>query len=165
MPRKRSQRAVVAILVIVAFLIPTLAILASGGSGHAGATADPSGGCDHWCGNGWATVTVGGTTTKVPGGGCYDEGVSGVDARFGDWLDGSFDYVGLVFFRPGTATPTGAAADSQNDMASYPSGSVAGLPFVLDKDSVIHVDSNGTGTFSGKDINDGHAVAGTFNCG
>jgi len=163
----KTRRAVFAILVVVAVLIPVWATLAAGGgAGGAGASASASGAaCDHWCGNGSATVTVGGTTTTVSGGGCFDEGAAGMDARFGDWMEGQSDYVALTYFRPGGATPTPPGAVATDDMAPHPNGNVAGIPFALGRDTVIQVGADGTGTFAGTDVNDGRPIAGTFSCG
>jgi hypothetical protein len=164
---REVRRSAVAMLVVVAVIIPVIAMVAGGGGGATN-TPSPGTGCDHWCGNGWAKVTAGPTTVTVDGGGCFDQGALGVDARFGDWqgVAGTSSYVSLTFYRPGGATPTPAIAGATPEHPPIPvNGSMSGSPFVLGPDAVVVVNADGTGSFSGADINDGHAVSGTFYCG
>jgi hypothetical protein len=125
-------------------------------------------GCDHWCGNGSATVTMAGATTTISGGGCYDVGAAGVDVRFGDWqgLEGLSSYLMLVTYRAGgptaaaTPTPAPSAHLSPNII-----GSINGKPFILGDDAVVALSADGTGSFSGTDVNGYGAVKGKFTCG
>jgi hypothetical protein len=149
-------------------MVPVMATIATGG----GATPTDSGGgaaaCENWCGNGFATVTIGGTVTTISGGGCYDRGAEGIDARFGDWqsVQGASSYLGFIAYRPGGATPTPAIAGATPQYPTNPlSGAVNGSPFVLGPSALILFDSGNTGSFSGTDVNNGTAVAGTFVCG
>jgi hypothetical protein len=138
-------------------------------------TAGPSGsGCDHWCGNGSASVTIGSTTTSISGGGCFDGGSAGVDARFGDWgPTGTGDYLTLIAYRAGGPTPTPVATTTGPPAGPTPtghpspnvSGSVNGNPFVLGTDTVVSLGANGSGSFSGTDLNGIGPVKGTFSCG
>jgi hypothetical protein len=144
-------------------LVLALGLLAAAcGGASAGNT-----GCDHWCGNGSATVTMSGTTTTISGGGCYDVGAAGVDVRFGDWqgLEGLSSYLMLVTYRVGgptaAATPTPAPSDH---LAPNIIGSVNGKPFILGSDAVVALSANGTGSFSGTDVNGYGSVKGTFDC-
>jgi hypothetical protein len=160
-------RAVAALLVAV--LLATLA----GGCGSSGAGGSPD--CEHWCGNGSAVVTLRGTTTQLTGGGCYDYGAEGVDARFGDWQDASSltGYLTVTAYRPGGPTPppemTPAIPPLVPTPTGHPSptvmGAIPGVPFILGEDAVVTLSASGRGTFSGVDVNEGFAVTGTFDCG
>lgn len=155
---------------IVFSLLLVLAALAGGcGSAATPTPAQDAAACDHWCGNGSATVTLGGATTQIAGGGCYDRGSLGVDARFGDWQDQSgFSYLALIAYRTGGPTPAPATPPAPG-ASQYPSptvgGSIDGNPFVLDTDALVTLNANGSGTFSGTDLNGNGPVKGTFNCG
>jgi hypothetical protein len=129
--------------------------------------------CDKWCGNGSATVTFGGATEKLSGGGCVDGGIAGIDARFGDWLGitGVSGYLMLVVYRPGPSTPTTApttlTSGFPNDSAlAEPEvvGSVNGQPFILGADPVVSITPDDTGSFSGTDVNGLGLASGTFSC-
>jgi hypothetical protein len=153
-------------------LVAALAVMAAGcDSGSAASVGPGYSGCDHWCGNGSATVTIGSTTTSISGGGCYDGGSAGVDARFGDWgPTGTGDYLTLIAYRTGGPTPTPAPTPSAGPTATgHPSpnvsGSVNGSPFVLGTDTVVSLGADGTGSFSGTDLDGSGLVKGTFNCG
>jgi len=171
----RRTRVAVAILAVLAVVLAGTALLSTSG-GQAATPADvPNGdaGCDHWCGNGSAVVTIGGTTTTVSGGGCYDQGSAGYDIRFGDWqgLHGVSSYLAVTAYRAGGPTPTPAitpnpqAAPSATDHASpLVSGSVGGNPFVLGGDTVVVFNADGTGSFSGTDLNGADLIKGTYSC-
>jgi len=169
MARSRIHRAPAALMVVVLLAMP------AAGCGSAGTSSGDDSGCDHWCGNGSATVTFGGTTTRITGGGCYDRGAEGVDARFGDWhgIAGVSSYLAVLAYRAGgpTAPPeaTPAIPPAVPTPTGHPapvvSGAVAGTPFILGEDAVVTLNASGTGSFSGTDVNDGFAVTGTFNCG
>jgi hypothetical protein len=154
---------------IVLALTLALAALAGGCGSASGPTAAAnSAPCDHWCGNGSATVTFGGTTETITGGGCYDRGSAGVDARFGDWQDQSgFDYLALTAYRVGGPTPPPAQPGSSaaDQPAPVGGGSVGGNTFILDSTATVTLDAGGHGAFSGMDANGGGSVKGTFNCG
>jgi len=149
-----------------------LAVLLSGCSSGASPTGGLGGspGCANWCGNGSATVTIAGHTTTISGGGCYDEGSAGVDIRFGDWgPNGTGDYLTLVAYRAGGPTPAPAATPAGPNATQYPtptvSGNVSGSPFVLGADTVVMLNADGTGSFSGTDMNGLGVVDGSFTCG
>lgn len=166
----RTRRASLALALVAA-----LAVVAAGCDSGSAATGGPGdSGCDHWCGNGSATVTIDSTTTPVSGGGCYDGGSAGVDARFGDWgPNGIGDYLTLIAYRTGGPTPTPAPTPSAPPAGptatGHPSptvsGSVNGSPFVLGPDTVVALGANGSGSFSGTDLNGSGLVKGTFTCG
>ena len=170
MSRSRINRAP---MVLAAFVL--LAILAAVWySGSPASSGQNGGDCQQWCGNGSATVTMGGTTSVVSGGGCYDRGSDGVDARFGDWQGeaGVSGYLMLTAYRTDGPTPT--PVPTANPLATpgetqYPhynvSGSVGGDPFILDTDAVVTLNADGTGFYSGTDIDGNGLVTGTFNCG
>ncbi len=139
----------------------------------AAATQGDIAGCDNWCGNGSAAVTIGGTTTTISGGGCFDTGSAGYDIRFGDWLgvQGVSGYLALTAYRVGGPTPTPAvtqnplAAPSATDHSSpIASGSVDGSPFILGSDAVVTLNADLTGSFSGTDENGAGLVKGTYRC-
>ena len=161
---------------LVLALVAALAVAAgcdSGSSAAAGATAEP--GCDHWCGNGSATVTFLGATTTISGGGCYDGGSAGFDVRFGDWqgLNGASSYLQLTAYREGGATPTPAPPTANPSAAptatEHPtisvSGGVAGSTFVLESGTIVTLHADGSGSFSGTDIDGQGQVNGAFTCG
>jgi hypothetical protein len=155
-------------------LLSALAVAAVAAVGCASTPAptDPlSGGvsCEHWCGHGSATVTLAGVTTTISGGGCYDRGPAGVDARFGNWQDdpgGGASYVALTAYRVGGPTPTpptSAATDEHPSPAV--GGSIDGNSFILIANTRVTLAASGTGTFSGTDDNGNGTVTGTFTCG
>lgn len=166
MPGARIRHA---ILLLSAFAL--VAVVAGCSNGRPSPTG-PLGGavsCQQWCGHGWATVTLGGATTTISGGGCFDRGPAGVDARFGNWEDdptGSASYLALTAYRVGGPTPTpptSAATDEHPTPAV--GGSVDGNSFILIVNTAVTLGADGTGTFSGTDDNDNGTVTGTFNCG
>jgi hypothetical protein len=166
MPGVRTRRAPLAIGALLA-----LAALAAGCASGSSPTGGNGGsaGCDHWCGNGSATVTIGAATTTISGGGCYDGGSAGVDARFGDWgPNGTGDYLEATAYRAGGPTPTPAATLSNPSASEYPSpnvsGNVGGNPFILGPDTIVTLTADGTGSFSGTDLNGAGLVKGTFSC-
>jgi hypothetical protein len=125
--------------------------------------------CDKWCGNGSATVTFGGATERLSGGGCFDDGAAGIDARFGDWqgiTNGASGYLMLAVYRPGGPTPTASSSSSVDSGPASPSvdGSVGGQPFVLGPGTVVAITPDDTGSFSGTDLNGGGTASGTFSC-
>jgi hypothetical protein len=150
-----------------------LVIGGCGSSSNSTANGGGDGGtCEHWCGNGSARVTVGGVTATITGGGCYDGGATGIDARFGDWGNtGVADYLTVNGYRTGGPTPT--PAPTTNPLAA-PSAtghpdiavdtSVAGQNHVLDTSAVVTFAADGTGSFSGTDLNGAGKVTGTFAC-
>jgi len=151
-----------------------VAALATGCSPSTATNLDQNGNpCEHWCGNGSAQVKVAGTTTNISGGGCYDQGSAGIDARFGAWQDlAAGDYLEVTAFQAGNATPT--PVPTINPRATpgeteYPGntvdGSVNGAPFVLDTDTVVTLKADGNGTFRGTDLNNAGIISGTFSCG
>jgi hypothetical protein len=152
-----------------------LAALPAGCGSDAPETVNSAGvPCEHWCGTGSATAKIAGTTTTIKGGGCYDQGSAGVDARFGDWqgTEGSSDYLQVVAFRAGGPTPTPASTASPQaspGATEYPgdsvSGSANGTAFVLGTDTVVTLSADGTGSFSGTDDSGAGRVSGTFTCG
>ena len=166
----RFRRAAPILVLLLAFA----AVVAACGSGAAPGLDQNGIPCDHWCGQGSATVTVGGQTSTISGGGCYDQGSEGVDVRFGDWqgLEGDSGYLQLIAFRIGgpTPTPVVTANPSANPYATeYPGdtvdGSVNGTPFVLGTDTVVTLKADGNGTFQGTDLDGAGVVSGTFSCG
>jgi hypothetical protein len=154
-------------------LLVVLAGFAAGCDAASSPTDDAGGSsCDHWCGNGSAMVTLGGVTTAMFGGGCYDGGSAGVDARFGDWQDLTgqvSSYLSVKAYHAGGPTPAPAATpDEPGDTGHFSptvSGSVPGIPFSLGEDTVVTLNAGGTGSFSGTDVNGYGPVTGTFNCG
>jgi hypothetical protein len=159
-------------VVLLAAVAAGAAGCASGSAATPRATAEPN--CDHWCGNGSATVTFLGQTTTIAGGGCYDTGASGVDIRFGDWLgvNGASSYLQLTAYREGGATPTPAAtanplaAPSATDHPSVVgSGGIFGSTFTLEGGTKVTLKTDGTGSFSGPDVDGQGLVTGTFTCG
>ncbi len=176
--RKGRGPLLVAVVAVLALLATVSLALANPGGSSASPSLDSSflpagGGCQNWCGSGSATVTFGGVTTSIAGGGCYDTGATGVDARFGDWqgVEGVSSYLQLIAFRAGGPTPAPAATSAAGGPApsEYPAsnvnGSVNGSPFVLDSNAVVTLAADGTGTFSGSDLNGQGSVSGTFTCG
>jgi hypothetical protein len=166
---RQVRRTALALVVVIAVMVPVMATIAYGGAGAAPTDAlSATPGCENWCGNGSATVTIAGTTSDISGGGCYDRGADGIDARFGDWqgVQGAASYLAFIAYRPGGATPTPAIAGATPQYPANPlSGSVGGSPFVLGPSAVITFNSDNTGSFSGIDINQGGSVSGTFVCG
>jgi hypothetical protein len=162
-------------------LMAALLIVAGvAGACGAGPTANNAGlppDCEHWCGNGSATVTIGGSTTTISGGDCYDQGSAGEDVRFGDWEDDSeqLNYLALTAYRSGGPTPpataavlppTGPGTPEPTEPPDYNvSGSVDGNPFILDVGALVTLGASGKGTFSGIDIDGAGAISGTFSCG
>ena len=170
MRRSRFRRA--------SFALALLAVVAVSAAGCDTATPPTTGqggdsGCDHWCGNGSASVTIGGATTTISGGSCFDTGATGYDIRFGDWqgLQGISSYIALTAYRVGGPTPTPAptpnpqATPGATDHASaLVTGSVGGDPFVLGNDTVVTLNADGTGSFSGTDVNGAGPIKGTYRC-
>ena len=161
--------------VVLFTLLASLAVSVAGCDTATPPTAGEGGdsGCDHWCGNGSASVTIGGATTTISGGGCVDTGATGYDIRFGDWqgLQGISSYVALTAFRVGGATPTPAptsnpqASPGATDHASaLVTGSVGGNPFVLGNDTIVTLNADGTGSFSGTDVDGAGLIKGTYRC-
>jgi hypothetical protein len=128
--------------------------------------------CGHWCGDGSADVSFAGISATIGPGGCYDGGSAGIDARFGDWgPNGSGDYITVEGYRIGGATPSPVptTAPDASPAASQPpdiavAGSISGSAFALDTTSQVTFAADGTGTFSGLDLNGGGRVAGSFSC-
>ena len=151
-----------------------LTLVIGGCGASSSSTANGGGGsnCEQWCGNGSARVTVGGVTATITGGGCYDTGAAGIDARFGDWGNtGVGDYLAVSGYRAGGPTPT--PAPTTNPLASptatgHPDiaveTSVAGQNHVLDTSAVVTFATDGTGSFSGTDLNGAGKVTGTLTC-
>jgi len=163
-PRRRINPLPLVLAGLVVLGIIGLGWLAQGNGGGPSSPADSSGtDCQHWCGSGTATVSYGGTSASITGGGCYDTGASGVDARFGDWqgLEGVSDYLQLIIFTPGVPTPT---PDENGQLPTLVTGSIDGNPFVLGNDAVVRYSPDGTGSFSGTDVNGGGEATGTFTC-
>jgi hypothetical protein len=170
--RTSAAIAIIAVLVLITAgvaLIPPSSQPATTDTGAPGVDT----GCDHWCGNGSAVVTIGGVTTNITGGGCYDQGSAGYDIRFGEWqgLQGVSSYLALTAYRAGGPTPTPAitpnplAAPSATDHATpLVNGSVGGSPFVLGDDTVITFNADGTGSYSGTDLNGAGLIKGTYRC-
>jgi hypothetical protein len=145
--------------------------LVAGGCGSSSPTANTAAACEHWCGNGSARITAGGATTTVNGGGCYDTGSAGIEARFGDWSNtGIGDYVTVTGYRVGGPTPTPAPTanlalpSAEVHLNIAVDASVAGLNLVLDTSARVTFASDGTGSFSGTDLNGAGTVTGTFTC-
>ncbi len=153
-----------------------LALVIGGCGSSSNSTSDGGGnggGCEHWCGNGSARVSAGGVTTTITGGGCYDSGAAGIDARFGDWQGtaGVSEYLTVAGYRAGGSTPT--PAPTANPLASptatgHPnvavSAAIAGQVVVLDTSAVVTFAPDGSGSFSGTDLNGSGNVTGTFSC-
>jgi hypothetical protein len=145
--------------------------LVIGGCGSSSGSTPTNSICEHWCGNGSARVVVGGVTTSINGGGCYDTGAAGIDARFGDWVEGGIgDYLMVGGYRAGGPTPTPASTANlaRPSATDHPSialdASVGGQPLVLDASALVTFAANGTGSFSGTDLNGAGRVTGTFTC-
>jgi hypothetical protein len=166
-PATRLSRPSLALLIAVA--------IAVGGCGSPASTANAGNGpgCDKWCGTGSASVTFAGATATVSGGGCYDTGAAGVDARFGDWQGdtGGDAYLMLTVYHPGALVPTplttAPAANSTPDTgpaAPTGEGSIDGQPFILAPGAILSIRADGTGSFSGTDVNGGGPASGTFSC-
>ena len=176
----RSRRARLLLTILVA-----LAMGAAGCNSASSPNVDQNGTCDHWCGSGSATATMAGATTTILGGGCYDQGSAGVDARFGDWqsLQGASDYLELIAFRAGGATPAPvptplptaspqvspqASPQASPNATEHPgdsvSGAVDGSAFILGTDTVVTLNADGTGSYHGTDDNGAGVVSGTFSC-
>ena len=162
MARRPLRRSQLLLVVCVA-----LAVLA-GACGPGSSAASDTSGCDHWCGNGSASVTMKGVTATVTGGGCYDGGLAGVDIRLGDWqgIEGLSNYLMLLAYRVSgpTAVPTPTPGPSDN-LTPTATGSINGTPFTLGSDTVITLNADGLGSFSGTDVNGYGLVKGTFTCG
>ena len=171
--RVRTSRIPIALALGLALLVGgcgSSSNSAANGGGDGG--GGDGGGCDHWCGNGSARVTVSGVTATITGGGCYDTGAAGIDARFGDWGNtGVADYLTVSGYRVGGPTPT--PAPTTNPLASPTAtghlnvavdASVAGRNLVLDTSAVVTFAPDGGGSFSGTDLNGAGKVTGTFAC-
>jgi hypothetical protein len=156
-----------------ALLVLALVVMPAGGCGSSG--TEGTAGCEHWCGNGSATVTLRGATTQLSGGGCYDYGAEGVDSRFGNWWDETSltGFLLVTAYRVGGPTPTPEVTPAVPLPFATPTGhpavTVAGAtgdqPFILDENAVVTLSASGRGTFSGVDVNEGFTVTGTFDCG
>lgn len=161
-PRQRiSPLPLVLAAMVVVGIVAALAVGVGNGSSS---PADTGGaGCQHWCGSGTATVSYGGSSAAISGGGCYDAGPAGLQANFGDWqgLQGVSDYLSLVIFLPGRPSPT---PDENGQPPTIVTGSINGDPFLLGPDVVIGYTADGTGSFSGTDVNGGGEATGTFTC-
>jgi hypothetical protein len=152
--------------------VAALTLLAAGCGGGGESQATVFNDCQHWCGTGSANVAFRGFAAKIPGGGCYDQGEAGIDARFGDWqgISGSVGFLQLIIPAAGAGESTGATDSSGGPAASqvpYDTnviGSVGGEPFVLGPDAVVRISPDGTGSFSGTDVNGGGVASGTFSC-
>jgi len=165
--RVRTSRTTLALALSLALIVA-----GCGSSSTSPANGGAVNGCDHWCGNGSARVTAAGVTDTITGGGCYDAGAAGMDARFGDWSNaGVLDYLTVNGYRTGGPTPT--PAPTPNPAASptatgHPDiavdASVAGQNLVLDTSAVVTFAPDGTGSFSGTDLNGAGRVTGTFSC-
>ena len=147
-------------------LLLVLAVAAQGcGSSPAATVA-----CEKYCGSGSATVTFGGATERLSGGGCIDGGPAGIDAKFGDWqgvTNGTSGYLELTAFRDGGSTQAQAPSGSPSGFGSSSpaaDGSVNGQPFVLGPGAVVAITPDNTGSFSGTDVNGGGQASGTFSC-
>src|SRR5512143_2494691 len=74
-PRRRRMNPVPLVLAAVVALgiIGAMAAgLGRGGGDQAAATFNVD--CQHWCGSGTATISFGGSSATVSGGGCWDSG-------------------------------------------------------------------------------------------
>jgi len=163
-------------LLVLALLVAVAAVAGACASSAPPANVELPADCQYWCGSGSARVTIGGTTTTIAGGGCYDQGSDGVDVRFGDWEDDSdqLSYLALTAYRTGgptpPPTPTAApipsgASPGQTEPPEYNvSGSVDGNPFILDVGASVTLDQAGKGAFSGIDIDGAGLIKGTFTC-
>jgi uncharacterized protein YraI len=169
MTSSRFRRASLLLAVLMA-----VAALAAGCSPSTATNVDQNGNpCEHWCGSGSAQVTAAGATTTITGGGCYDQGSAGVDARFGDWQGlAAGDYLEVTGFQAGNATPTPvptvnpkASPGETEHPGNTVDGSVNGAPFVLDTDTVVTLKADRNGTFRGTDLNGAGTISGTFSCG
>jgi hypothetical protein len=154
-----------------AFVVGLALLVAGCGTSRGVPTYDNGVGCENWCGNGSARVSVGGATVTINDGGCFDTGAGGIDARFGDWSEiGVGDYLTVGGYRSGDPTPTAGATAAAASPAPtvYPSvsvsGSVNGMTFVLDTSARVDFAADGTGTFSGTDLNGAGSVSGSFSC-
>jgi hypothetical protein len=163
--RTRLSRLPLALVLVVA-----VAVEGCGSGAPAPGGSDGANGCDKWCGSGSATVTFGGTTQTISGGGCVDGGSAGIDVRFGDWqgiTGGTGGYLMLIAYRPGGPTPAAAPASGSPDMgpdAPVDTGSVNGQPFILAPGAVVAITPDDTGSFSGLDVNGLGPASGTFRC-
>lgn len=165
---RQTRNTAFALVIVAAIMLPVMATIAAGGGATTEASATPAA-CDHWCGNGWATVTINGLTAQISGGSCFDRGADGIDARFGDW-DGPGNYMAVTGYRPGGATPAPATpGPTDQGPPVRGSGSVSGSPFGLGADATVVFNTDGTGSFSGNDVTNGATggfpVKGTFYCG
>jgi hypothetical protein len=175
MPRSRLARAPLGVAALIALMaIAGACSLNSGGNDAPQNPVD----CQHWCGSGSARVTIAGAATTISGGGCYDQGSAGVDARFGEWEDDSdqISYLALTVYRSGGPTPPpaptavprptgpGISPEPTNPPVYNVSGSVGGNPFILDVGAAVSLDASGHGSFSGDDIDCAGTISGTFSC-
>lgn len=170
--RVRTSRIPIALALGLALLVGGCGSSSNSAANGGGDGGGDGGGCDHWCGNGSARVTVSGVTATVTGGGCYDTGAAGIDARFGDWGNtGVADYLTVSGYRVGGPTPT--PAPTTNPLASPTAtghlnvavdASIAGQNLVLDTTAIVTFAPDGTGSFSGTDLNGAGKVTGTFSC-
>jgi hypothetical protein len=162
--RTRPSRLPLALLLGVAVAAGGCGSGPSGAGGHQ-ASID----CEKWCGSGSATVTFGGVSQTISGGGCFDDGSAGIDARFGDWQGlsgGTGGYLTLIVHRPGSSMPAATLASGPDAEPAAPTitGSVRGQPFVLGPGAVAAITPDDTGSFSGVDVNGLGSASGTFRC-
>ena len=161
--RIRLSRLPLALLLVAAVAVEGCGSGAPGPVGPQGPTD-----CDKWCGSGSATVTFGGATQTISGGGCFDDGSAGIDARFGDWQGvsgGTGGFLTLIVYRPGGPTPVAIPSGPDAEAAAPTiTGSVMGQPFVLGPGAVVAITPDDTGTFSGVDVNGLGPASGTFRC-
>jgi hypothetical protein len=170
---RRTSAALGVIGVLVLILAGTAAVATQGVPASTPVAPNGDTTCEHWCGNGSAVVNLGGVSTTISGGGCYDQGSAGYDIRFGDWqgLQGVSTWLGLTAYKTGgptpspTAPPNPEAAPSATDHASpIGGGGIFGNDFVLGSDATVTLNADGTGTFSGTDVDGAGPISGTFRC-
>ncbi|MGA3057052.1 MAG: hypothetical protein ABSE70_03275 [Candidatus Limnocylindrales bacterium] len=157
-------------LPLALLLVAAVAVEGCGPGASEPGGSDGANGCDKWCGSGSATVTFGGATQTISGGGCFDDGSAGIDVRFGDWqgiTGGTGGFLMLTVYRPGGPTPSAAPPSGPPDTGpAVPivTGNVNGQPFVLGPGAVVSIAPDETGSFSGVDVNGLGPASGTFRC-
>jgi hypothetical protein len=144
--RRLAMTSLAAVLVLAACSGSSATQKPGGGGGNQPtATANGGGG-----GGGSATITIGGSATKVSNGACVDGGSVGVDIRFGDPSGTGTDWIVGLVHRDGSP--------------GLVSGSVGSKLFVLDP-ATATIGSDNKGTFSGTDKAGGNgAISATFTC-
>jgi hypothetical protein len=150
-------------------LVAAIAVQGCGSGTSEQGGSDGANGCDKWCGSGSATVTFGGATQTISGGGCFDDGSAGIDARFGDWQGisgGTGGFLTLIVYRSGGPTPAATPPSGPDTEPAAPTitGSVMGQPFVLGPGAVAAITPDDTGSFSGVDVNGLGSASGTYRC-